>query len=248
MINKTIFECDYCGTSSSRQTSEYIKYKKHFCSKKCRNIYYKDNSISNIITFTCEYCGKDRTRRSSYRKDKNEDRFCSNECHNNLVAEQSEVTVLFLCGSCKKLSFKPRADYGHNKKNFCSNRCMGVFNRHPEWTGNPQDSNKRWARLNPERAKIHTQMKNAQRRARDENAEGSYTHKEWESLKKKFHNRCAFCCIMKILTIDHVIPLSKGGSNYISNIQPLCINCNSRKHNKLDYVYDLRKSSRRIAF
>lgn len=34
-------------------------------------------------------------------------------------------------------------------------------------------------------------------------------------------------------TIDHIIPLSKGGSNLLSNLQGLCWLCNAEKANKI---------------
>lgn len=62
---------------------------------------------------------------------------------------------------------------------------------------------------------------------------GSHTLKEWETLLSQYNWTCP-CCRRENtkLTKDHIIPLSKGGSNNIENIQPLCQSCNSKKGTK----------------
>lgn len=56
-------------------------------------------------------------------------------------------------------------------------------------------------------------------------------------FESKYNYSCLRCNKKDIeLTIDHIIPLSKGGSNNIDNIQPLCRSCNSLKGTKvIDY-------------
>lgn len=54
----------------------------------------------------------------------------------------------------------------------------------------------------------------------------------WEILISVFGNRCLECGSDDQLTLDHVIPLSKGGMHCISNFQILCHLCNARKGNR----------------
>lgn len=74
---------------------------------------------------------------------------------------------------------------------------------------------------------------NLQRRTRKLNADGTHTFEEWENMKAQYNWTCP-CCGKREpeikLTEDHIISLSKGGSDNIENIQPLCRSCNSKKH------------------
>jgi 5-methylcytosine-specific restriction endonuclease McrA len=68
------------------------------------------------------------------------------------------------------------------------------------------------------------------RRAAKTKAGGAYTSAQWIALCNKYHNLCVCCGKKNKLTPDHVIPIAKGGSSNISNIQPLCMPCNAHKH------------------
>jgi hypothetical protein len=85
----------------------------------------------------------------------------------------------------------------------------------------------------------NTLMNQKKRRALKMGAKGSHTFGEWELLKKQYNYTCPICNRKEPnikLTEDHIIPLSKGGSNWIENIQPLCRSCNSRKGNRIKKV------------
>jgi hypothetical protein len=69
---------------------------------------------------------------------------------------------------------------------------------------------------------------------------GSHTFEEWQELKKKFNYTCPCCGKSEPeinLTEDHIIPLSKNGTDLINNIQPLCLICNISKHTKIVQYY-----------
>jgi len=77
------------------------------------------------------------------------------------------------------------------------------------------------------------------RRARELNSEGNFTGKQWLKLCKAFKFRCLCCNKKRKLTADHVVPVSKGGSTWITNIQPLCGPCNTSKGNRRSTDYRL---------
>lgn len=94
-------------------------------------------------------------------------------------------------------------------------------------------TNKRYSEENPEVKRVIK----FNRRAREESAEGKISRNDWIELCNKYGNKCLCCGRNDVkLTLDHIIPLIKGGSNTIENAQPLCGSCNSKKHTKtIDY-------------
>jgi hypothetical protein len=95
---------------------------------------------------------------------------------------------------------------------------------------------KRWRRENPEKAAaiVHKRL------ALIKGNGGSFTSEEWKNLCIKYDKKCLGCRKRKKLEVDHVIPLSKGGTSNIANIQPLCRRCNSTKNAK---IIDFRKNT-----
>lgn len=50
-----------------------------------------------------------------------------------------------------------------------------------------------------------------------------------ESIKNDWNHECAYCGSTEDLTLDHIVPQCKGGSNHTTNILCSCKKCNQSK-------------------
>lgn len=98
------------------------------------------------------------------------------------------------------------------------------------------EKDRRWTKNNPEKRAANR----SRRRTRKTKAGGSYTADEWNQLVAHYGGRCLCCGRTDVkLTVDHIVPIAKGGTSNIDNIQPLCGSCNSSKRDKaVDYRPD----------
>jgi hypothetical protein len=86
-----------------------------------------------------------------------------------------------------------------------------------------------------EKFRFHAKLRRDWKRANG----GTYTKVDIDNQNKRQKNRCYYCRITMDVkyTIEHVIPLSKGGSNDPSNIVLACYSCNIRKNNKFPHEW-----------
>ncbi len=63
--------------------------------------------------------------------------------------------------------------------------------------------------------------------------------KRREQWRRAANGKCAYCLtsIEKRYHIDHVIPLTRGGSNWPMNLALACVRCNTSKGNRLNWKF-----------
>lgn len=60
---------------------------------------------------------------------------------------------------------------------------------------------------------------------------------QWFEVLDEWQHRCAYCGAAGPLWIDHMTPLSRGGSNTVANVVPACEECNRRKARRTVYQF-----------
>lgn len=88
----------------------------------------------------------------------------------------------------------------------------------------------RWRTENPELFALQVVNAQARRRARKRaNGVFCFTVRDWRRLCLRYDGRCAYCLESSVLTMDHVVPIVRGGRHSIGNIVPACDRCNKSK-------------------
>lgn len=187
----------------------------------------------------CQCCGVLFSPLTGKRKGGKESKYCSKKC--NALAYRrrifGEVKIETKeCLHCKKL-FKN--DKFHPNVKTCSKKCSNAIYKKE----NKEKLIKKsilWNKENKDLLKIyqinyykkHKEKVLIKKRAR---LTAKITYSQWESLCKNTYYLCVQCLEkfdVKDLTIDHIIPVSLGGTNEIKNLQPMCMPCNRLKGNR----------------
>ena len=70
--------------------------------------------------------------------------------------------------------------------------------------------------------KPNSQKLNARRSA-------NISHHKRKVVFERNEYRCVSCGTHRNLSIDHIIPVARGGSDDVDNLQTMCVPCNTRK-------------------
>jgi hypothetical protein len=71
----------------------------------------------------------------------------------------------------------------------------------------------------------------------------SEARKKWrQSIKEQWNHQCAYCGSDENLTLDHITPRSKGGSDRVTNVLCACKECNTSKGHQKWYDWYLTQS------
>lgn len=145
--------------------------------------------------------------------------------------------------SCK-LCDKPRQQaYYQKNKDKIIKRQLNYYNDNKENYHNYYENNKEeklsytkiYYKNNKTKVNKIYIRKDHKRRAKKYNNGGSYTNEQLEDCLLFFDNKCCYSGVelnKNNITIDHIIPISKGGTNYIWNIAYCTRSLNSSKSNK----------------
>jgi 5-methylcytosine-specific restriction endonuclease McrA len=104
--------------------------------------------------------------------------------------------------------------------------------RQKRWLDKPGNTEKMrqksraWAKANPEAKRL---AENKRRALKVSNGVFFISRKD---LARLLASSCHNCGSQNSITLDHVIPISRGGRHSVGNLQPLCRSCNSSKNNR----------------
>lgn len=133
------------------------------------------------------------------------------------------------CSKCGRvLSIEDFSKSGQGHMNICK---MCHNERNKQWRHTPEGNRKANESLRRYRSIQEVRQKHVLRNQLHK-SQGNLTSEQWQNACLAFALSCAYCGKEDKLTMDHVTPISQGGTTTLGNIIPACQSCNSSKGNR----------------
>ena len=218
---KTHLNCETCG-KELKQYSGQAKYCDTNCRPRC-----KVDGCSKPFRSVDGYCGMHKVRI---------DRHGTTDVEHTWTPESDTYT----CQACKKTF-----GAGGGSRKYCSGRCQRLGHVYGDNIP-PIDFECAQCGVLVKRDRFEKLKQNPSRKMCDECSQDRYSKYRW--FKNEVHKAgkadCGICGTpidmslkwpdVQSFSVDHIIPVSLGGSHDRENLQPAHLSCNARKSNRVE--------------
>ena len=141
-----------------------------------------------------------------------------------------KVVSIYAAKNVEKIASYKRSHYQKNREELSEKSAIYYL----EKAEVVKARSKEWKKNNPVQYALNQRSIQATRRARKRGADGRYTAMDIARILDLQRWRCTACktSLRSGYHADHIQALSRGGSNWPSNIQCLCPSCNQKKSAK----------------
>jgi endogenous inhibitor of DNA gyrase (YacG/DUF329 family) len=199
--------CEQCGSSYEEPAHRVGRPRKYnYCSDLCRRRLSEAAhwTAPPIVHLPCARCGDVFQRCPGAAQ-----RYCSSTCRNaDRPRSKPYTTTCKACGT----PFAHRKPTNTRPATYCSRKCYAV-------------GKKKWS----DEATAKTQRRAAER------ASGGLNRQQRQRLLRAWQIRGTPCtwCDSPADTVDHTIPITRGGTSHEGNLVPACRRCNSSRRDRL---------------
>jgi hypothetical protein len=174
--------------------------------------FYKQTGMADGYLNKCRACVRARTQK--YRREHLE------QC---VQYEKARANLPHRVEARRKYEEEHKAEISEYKKKWAAeNKDSVAASKHAYYEREREEvlaRSKKWAEDNPDKVRSAKANNRRKRRAARHASSGSFTAEEFRALCEAYGNRClAFGDTEAALEADHIVPLTRGGSDDIGNM------------------------------
>jgi hypothetical protein len=189
----------------------------------------KDNSLFKPKGKVCQDCKNQRKKEAQERYNKTEKASIRRKRHYHSKGKYTAAEWR------KNNPDKVKAKYKRRNKKAKEYRMEWIKNnpekvreqRRKTYNSGGKERVRNWNKNNPDKVKQYIYKSRLKRL--------NNAGKVYEVIEKDYRRILSSPCVIcgsKKVTLDHIIPVTLGGTHSVGNLQPLCTPCNSSKNNR----------------